>query len=281
VVVDGARVTDHRYDASKPHAAQVKQLLDLKYATNLADSVDVFSITPGDSPRRTALQEGLAAVRARGRSELTSTDSDQLITLLRNLAFENVQELLEAVPSLDRLTLADVHDVRREREWEAYRKGFSALVNSPSVETLADPDRGAQAITKSYLTMLRKAEEISTRRRSDQVGQRFNGLTQLGIDVGSLTINAFFLNGHAPAFEVVGDALGMAGSRAAKVTIRWGVGRVLGRASQRRIDNTAQILTLRMENPRREAKRLLEYVAGNAQLPPDRGNGQDMSDEDE
>jgi hypothetical protein len=281
VVVDGARVTDHRYDASKPHAAQVKQLLDLKYATNLADSVDVFSITPGDSPRRTALQEGLAAVRARGKSELTSTDSDQLITLLRNLAFENVQELLEAVPSLDRLTLADVHDVRREREWEAYRKVFSALVNSPSVETLADPDRGAQAITKSYLTMLRKAEEISTRRRSDQVGQRFNGLTQLGIDVGSLTINAFFLNGHAPAFEVVGDALGMAGSRAAKVTIRWGVGRLLGRASQRRIDNTAQILTLRMENPRREAKRLLEYVAGNAQLPPDRGNGQDMSDEDE
>jgi hypothetical protein len=281
VVIDGERVTGYRYDASKPHAAEVKQLLDLKYATNIADSVDVFSITPGDSPRRTALQEGLAAVRGRGRSDLSSTDSDQLITLLRNLAFENAQELLEAVPTLDRLSLVDVHDVRREREWEAYRKVFSALVNSPSVETLADPDKGAEAITKSYLTMLKKAEEISTRRRREERGQWFTGLTQLGIDVGSLTINAFFLNGHAPAFEVIGDALGMASSRAAKVTIRWGVGRIMGHASQRRIDNTAQMLTLRMENPRREAKRLLEYVTANTQLPPTRGNGQDMSDEDE
>ncbi|MDN3359265.1 hypothetical protein [Actinomadura sp. DC4] len=279
VVVDGRPVTEYRYDAKKPHAAQVKQLLDLKYATNLADSVDVFSITPGDSPRRTALQEGLSALR--GRGDLDGTDSDELIGLLRNLAFENVQELLEAVPSLDRLSLVDVHDVRREQEWEAYRRTFSALVNSPSVATLADPDTGAEAITKSYLTMVRKAEEISLNRREEEWGQRFNGMTQLGIDLGSLTINAFFLNGHAPAFEIIGDALGMASSRAAKVTIRWGVGRVLGRASERRIDNTAQILTLRMENPSREARRLLEYVRGKTELPPERGNGQDMSDEDE
>jgi hypothetical protein len=280
VVVDGEPVTEHRYDATKPHAAQVKQLLDLKYATNLADSVDVFSITPGDSPRRTALQEGLSMVRGRGRSDLAGTDSEQLITLLRNLAFENVQELLEGVPSLDRLSLVDVHDVRREREWEDYRKTFSALVNSPSIETLADPDRGAEAITKSYLTMVRRAEEISLRRRGEEWGQRFNGVAQLGIDVGALTVNAFFLNGHAPAFEVIGDALGMASSRAAKVTIRWGVGRILRRASQRRIDNTAQILTLQLENPRREAKRLLEHITG-TMLPPQKGNGPDMSDEDE
>lgn len=281
VVADGKPVTEYHFDAAKPHAAQVKQLLDLKYATNLADAVDVFSITPGDSPRRTALQEGLAALRGRGRGDLGDTDSDQLITLLRNLAFENVQELLEAVPTLDRLSLADVHDVRREREWDTYRRLFSALVNSSSVETLTDSDQGAEAITKAYLTMLRKAEEISIRRRSDAYFERFNGLTQIGIDVGSLTVNAFFLNGHAPAFEVIGDALGMAGSRAAKVTIRWGVGRVLGRGGRRRIDNTAQILTLRMENPRREAKRLLDFVTGRTQLPPDSGNGQDISDEDE
>jgi hypothetical protein len=274
-------VTKYHYDMSKPHAAEVKQLLDLKYATNLADFVDVFAITPGDSPRRTALQEGLRTLRGRGMNEPGSTDSTELIDLLRNLAFENVQELLEAVPSLDSLSLVDVRDVRGEREWAAYQEAFASLVNSASVETLTDPDQGAEAITKSYLLMLGKAEEISVRRRLGEMGARFTGITQLGIDIGSLTVNAFFLQGQPPAFEVIGDALGMAGSRAAKVTIRWGLGRLLGRGSRRRIDNTAQILTLRMEDPAREAKKLLEYVKNGVQLTPQKGNGQDLSDEEE
>jgi hypothetical protein len=281
VVADGKSVTKHRFDAGKAHAAEVKQLLDLKYATNLADFIDVFSITPADSPRRTALQESALTLRGRDMKEPVLTDSEQLIHLLRNLAFENVQELLEAVPSLSKLSLADVRDVRGEREWESYQRVFSSVVNSASLETLTDPDVGAEAVAKAYLQMLGKAEEISASRRLGEVGERSEGFTQIGIDVGSLTVNFFFLKGHSPAVEVIGDTIGMAASRAAKVTIRLGMGRILERNARRRIDNTAQILTLRMENPDREARRLLDYVNKSVQLEPGKGNGSDLADEDE
>ncbi|REE97033.1 hypothetical protein [Thermomonospora umbrina] len=281
VVADGTNVTDCRYDGAKPHAAEVKQLLDLKYATNLADAVDVFCITPGDSPRRTALQESLAARRGRGRAELPSTDADQLITLLRNLAFQDIQGLLEAVPTLDHLSLSDVHAVRLENEWADYRDIFAGLVQRRSVEAFADQDSGAQAVTGAYLSMLERAEEISTRRRGVERVERFAGLTEIGIDIGAITINAVFLRGHAPAFEVVGDTIGLAGARSARVAVRWGVGRILGRRSRRRLDTTAQILDLRLDDPKREARKLLDYLTDQTRLDTEPGNGPDMTDDSE
>ncbi|WP_157995832.1 hypothetical protein [Thermomonospora amylolytica] len=280
VVVDGTNVADRRYDPGKPHAAEVKQLIDLKYAANLADAVDVFCLTPADSPRRTALQEGLAALRGRGRDELPGTDADQLLTLLRNLAFEDVQRLLESVPTLDRLSLADIRSTRREKEWRDYRDALARLMNSRSVEAFADHDTGARAITRAYLEMLRKAEQISARRRTGEAADRYSGVTEIGIDIGALTITLLYSPESAgPAVEVVGTAAGLTAARATRVGIRWGVGRLLGRGTRRRIETTVKLLDLRMDNPAREARTLIDRLANRPTAEPGDGNGQDMSDE--
>lgn len=228
IVGEGGDVARREYDVRRPHMAVVKQLIDLKYATNLADAVDVFALTPSDSPRRTALQEGLAHVRKRrDGGETPWTDADELITLLRNLTFEDVQGLLEAVPTLDHLSLADIWQVRNEREWHAYNAALARVINAPSIDALADPDTGVTEISRAYLAMLHKAEEV----RNDRSGERFGGLTQIAIDIGAVTVGIFFLPGDGIAYELLGEVGSLAGSRLARVTLRLGLGRYRGNTS--------------------------------------------------
>ncbi|TDC68075.1 hypothetical protein E1200_12740 [Actinomadura sp. GC306] len=278
VVGEGTDVAQRRYDAGRPHMAIVKQLVDLKYATNLADAVDVFALTPSNSPRRTALQEGLAQIRRRrGGAATESTDADELIRLLRNLAFEDVQGLLEAVPTLDRLSLADIWQVRAEPEWLAYKTALARVVNTPSLEALSDPETGVVEITRQYLAMLGKAERI----RNDRSGGRFGALTEIAIDIGALTVNVLYMPGDEIAYEVVGEVAALAGVRLARVTIRLGLGRFLANRSRHRIETTAQLLDMRMEDPYREAKKLIAFLSARNPGHGTGGNGADLSNEGE
>ncbi|WP_218040179.1 hypothetical protein [Actinomadura sp. WMMB 499] len=279
IVGEGGDVAAREYDRNLPHVAPLKQLFDLKYATNLADAVDVYAITPGDSPRRTALQEGIADRAPTGRRELAETDADQVVRMLRHLTFENVQGLLERVPSLDRLTLSDIRQVRGEREWRVYRDTFAGLLGTTSVADLAGDAGGAAAVTGAYLAMLEKAEEIHAANWQDQAGRRFRGLAELAIDIGALTINVAYMSDHSIGYEVVGDAAGMALGRAARVTVRLGLGRLLESRAGYRVENTAQILDMRMDDPAREAQKIIDHLARTGtRLRPAR-NGTDQSNE--
>ncbi|MFG2091127.1 putative glycolipid-binding domain-containing protein [Spirillospora sp. NPDC048824] len=278
VVGEGGDVARRQYDARLPHLPVVKQLIDLKYATNLADAVDVFTLTPSNSLRRTALQEGLAHVRRRREGAAAeSTDADELIRLLRNLAFDDVQGLLEAVPTLDHLSLAEIWQVRKEKEWHAYKTALAGVINTPSIDALADPDTGVVEICRAYLTMLNKAEEI----RNDRSSGRLGGLTEIAIDIGALTVNVLYMPGDHFGYEVVGELAGLASTRLARVTLRLGLGRFRGNRSQHRIDTTAQLLDMRMEDPYREAKKLLEFLSAQGRALGGANDGADLSNEGE
>ena len=278
VVGEGGDVARRQYDAGLPHMPVVKQLIDLKYATNLADAVDVFALTPSNSLRRTALQEGLAQVRRRrDGAGPESTDAEELIRLLRNLAFEDVQALLEAVPTLDRLSLADIWRVRNQPEWHAYKTALARLINTPSIDALADPATGVVEISRTYLTMLNKAEEV----RNDRSGGRFGGLTEIAIDIGALTVNVLYLPDGGIGYDVVGEVAGLAGTRLARVTLRLGLGRFLANKSRHRIETTAQLMDLRMEDPYREARKLLEFLSRQAVARRPGDDGADLSNEGE
>ncbi|MFI0483358.1 hypothetical protein [Actinomadura sp. 9N215] len=274
VVGEGGDVAARQYDPGQPHMAIVKQLIDLKYATNLADAIDVFTLTPSDSPRRTALQEALQ-FRRRQADPAGETDAEELITLLRNLAFENVQALLEAVPTLDRLSLADIWQVRNEEEWRTYNAALAGVINAPSIEALADPVTGIVEISRAYLTMLNKAEQI----RDDRSGERFGGLTEIAIDIGSLTVNVLYLPDNSIDHEIIGEVAHLAGKRAARVTLRLGLGRLLANRSRHRIETTAQLLDLRMDDPYREAKKLIEYLTTRGSARGGNDDGTDLSNE--
>jgi hypothetical protein len=278
VVGDDGDVAQRQYDSGLPHMPIVKQLVDLKYATNLADAVDVFALTPSNSPRRTALQEGLAQVRRRREGAATeSTDAEELIRLLRNLTFEDVQGLLEAVPTLDRLSLADTWRVRNEPEWHVYKAALAGVINAPSIEALADPGTGVVEISRAYLEMLRKAEEV----RNDRSGGRFGGLTEIAIDIGAVTVNVLYMPGDTVGYEVAGEIASLAGTRVARVTLRLGLGRFLANRSRHRIETTAQLLDMRMEDPYREARKLIGFLSRQGVGRGAGDDGADLSNEGE
>ncbi|MGI5169325.1 hypothetical protein ACQEU3_33760 [Spirillospora sp. CA-253888] len=281
IVGEGGSVVDRQYDVTRPHLVPLKQIIDLKYTTNLADALDLFTLTPSDSPRRTALQESVLHQR-RNRRGLgqDETDAGELIDLIRRLNFEDVQQLLEAVPTLDRLSLPDIRAVRRERAWQVYKVRLEELLAAASVEALADRDTGAAAVTGAYLEMLALAEEVHARNRRE-AGGRFRALPELAITIGATTVTVVFLGGDSLAYELVGTVGELAGARAARTTVRLGLGRFTASRAQRRIEHTAQLLDMRMDDPRREADKLLTYLERHGtRLDPGR-NGSDQSSEGE
>ncbi len=119
--------------------------------------------------------------------------------------------------------------------------------------------------------MLQKAEEV----RNDGSGGRFGGLAEIAIDIGALTINVLYLPGDSIGFQVVGEAASLAATRAARVTLRLGLGRLMANTSRHRIESTAQLLDMRMEDPYREAKKLIGFLSERA---VERGSGEDGAD---
>src|SRR5947209_12799798 len=75
---------ERRYDSSKPFAAELKQLFDLRYNCNLPDVLNGYLITPVDSLPRTALQELQQIVK---HPDINGRD---IVTLLKKTAFSLV-----------------------------------------------------------------------------------------------------------------------------------------------------------------------------------------------
>jgi hypothetical protein len=77
---------ERRYDRSKPFAAELKQLFDLRYNCNLPDVLNGYLITPVDSLPRTALQE------LQQMTKQPDIDGKDIVTLLKRTAFDLVQQ---------------------------------------------------------------------------------------------------------------------------------------------------------------------------------------------
>ncbi|TYK43943.1 hypothetical protein [Actinomadura decatromicini] len=276
VTQEGTDNSKRLYRWDDPLALATKQIVDLKYNTNLGDTLQAYTLTPADSLRRSALQEDVRLLK----EDAEEVDAAELIQLVRNLTFDSVNDLLQAVPVIDELSLDDVWRVRRTGTWNKYRTSMAALLEGPSLETFVDEERGAPAVVGAYQRMIREAERISLARRKQTQQNRVQGIVQLAFDIGTLTVNVVFLPDSSIVHAVVGDLSALVGRGIVNVAVRIGVGRLVESRSRERVDNSVRILELRLANPHNAALELIKSLSDHPKWSSPR-NGRDLSGADE
>jgi hypothetical protein len=129
VVVEGSDPEEGRFDPNKPFVAELKQMVDLIYATNLADALGRYPLTPVDSAGRPVLQE-LTAV-----AQTHSTDSSELWQLVKSLEFDLIQRDL-FLSSYGLLKLDDVIALRSDVDravWRPYIEASARCWRRPNL----------------------------------------------------------------------------------------------------------------------------------------------------
>ena len=71
----------------KPFAAEIKEIVDLKYNVNLPDAMGRYSLTPKGSPPRSALGDLEESIQA---NVITPENVTEILYALRNLAFDQI-----------------------------------------------------------------------------------------------------------------------------------------------------------------------------------------------
>jgi hypothetical protein len=278
VVAEGTNAAERHYRWNDPLTLAAKQLIDLKYNTNLGDALQVYTLTPSDSLRRSALQEDVQLVK-----QGQEVDGEELIRLLQQLTFGSVNHLLRAVPVIDDLSLEDVWKVRGTRSWNTYKTTVAELLARPSLDAFLDEQHGAPAIVGAYQQMIREVERISLSRRRKTQQDRVQGVVQIAFDIGTVTINTVFLPDNSVVYELAGNLSSLVGRGIVNVAVRIGMGRLLKSRSQEKIDNTIRILELRLANPHLHTVELMQHLEnlsrGNRWEAP--RNGRDLSGADE
>ncbi len=127
VCKDGSPIDEGWYDSSKPFAAELKQIFDLRYNVNLPDALGRYVFTPKDSPDRTALGE---LTRETLKDALQDNQIEQLLEMLRQFVFASINPGLY-LRGLHLLSLEDVLEVRRTDEWENYIESLNTLLRHP------------------------------------------------------------------------------------------------------------------------------------------------------
>ncbi|MEW6030459.1 MAG: hypothetical protein AB1554_13390 [Chloroflexota bacterium] len=126
VVTDGTNIADGHY-SKKPFAAEIKQIVDLKYNVNLPDAMGRYSLTPEGSPPRSALGDLEETIQA---SVITPENVKEILQALRSLSFDQITKGMY-LRSLGDLRLADVIKARETNEWQEYRDAMLDLLENP------------------------------------------------------------------------------------------------------------------------------------------------------
>lgn len=168
VTADGSNPVDKKYDFKKPFAAEIKQLIDLKYNVNLPDALEGIALTPFDSLPRSALQELGSARKNRSEPE---KNADDWLKLLKDSAFERLQQglYLESLlqdgylDSLASLNLQEVLEVRTTEEWQIYMQSMDDLLRNPDkFEEMAEP------VYQNYINLNKQMTNLVKLKRSQE-----------------------------------------------------------------------------------------------------------------
>ncbi|RAQ94338.1 hypothetical protein [Thermogemmatispora tikiterensis] len=211
-VVAGSNTAERRYDSSKPFAAKLKQLFDLRYNANLPDALGSYLLTPADSLPRVALQELAAPQRQ------ASLSGEEIVQLLKHLAFALVQQGLN-LPSLHLLSLQDVATIRRMDEWQDYMQQMRALLAHP--QTFADG--GAAHVYESYIRLTRRIVQRIQEKKLRIPLKAWSPVVMIVFNIaGALLEVTLTSNGliYSLAGQVAGSLVGEAASVVATLVIR-------------------------------------------------------------
>ncbi len=174
IVTDGSNTAEGYY-SQKPFAAKIKQIVDLKYNVNLPDAMGMYSLTPEDSPPRSALGDLEEAIRA---NIISSDNVKDILQALRSLAFDQIAQGMY-LKSLGDLTLADVITTRETDEWFEYKGAMLDLLGNP----LQFPH-----LSTVFYSKFEKLNTRITRIRAERDQAKWEPWVKLLISIGAKTI---------------------------------------------------------------------------------------------
>lgn len=236
-----------RFDASKPLAAAIKQLVDLVYNVNLADAMGGYALTPMGGLSRPALQDWIQKPAKR----ITAAD---LTEMLRREAFAALQSGL-FMKSYGLLTLPDVVAVRRTDSWAEYIRRVGSLLNDPF--SFSAPETGAQALGGAYLAMLRDAGRIAAERRQQAAMSAWNPVIELVIRVGATVLSV--VGGDNPVARIGSSVSNIVADRVAPVVAKLII-RGVDAATGPSISTSMDILRGQMDGARQQWDEVLAHV---------------------
>lgn len=260
VTADDTPTALRRYDLKKkPFAAEIKQLLDLRYNANTPDALGSYLLTPDDSLGRRTLQEWGLDSRARGRA----TDAAQLTDSIRRLRFAQITKVLGGLAAFDFLTLSDVVRLRHTEEWHAYHRVLQQFISERSLAMFEDSDHGAQQVAAAYGRVIGVAGEIAGERLAEARVREWEPITELVVDFAGASVSIFFGGEGNVTYAVTGEIAKTAITRTAKAVISLVIGRFTKAGTKSRVGNSLRLLEYRFERGRRDWEEFV-YALGAA-----------------
>jgi hypothetical protein len=253
VVADGTDPVEGKYDAGKPFAGELKQLIDLRYHVNLPDAFLRYPLTPIGSLHRTSLQEW------RKPPESKEIDADFIIDMLRKAAFSFSQEGLY-VESLGALTLSDVKRLRETEQWFTYVDSMERLLLDP--EAFPDPVNGAPAVYRAYEAVAREATNIATGKKVQARVRRWLPIAEVVVEVAGAILSVVLSD--PPTYKVVGAVSPIVGRRAAPPVVRFIIRGVTEARSRARLSSSLDVMRAQFSNAEKEWN---ELVSAMSRLP--------------
>jgi len=116
-------------DHANPFVLELKKLVDLVYNTNLPDLLGRYTFTPVSLPSRTALQDEPAAGAKHSEMQGVFTNPAAL-DFIRRTFMAHAQRAMN-LPLLRDLTMANVVELRRLAEWEAFKESQKRILTNP------------------------------------------------------------------------------------------------------------------------------------------------------
>jgi hypothetical protein len=174
IVVDGTNVSDGYY-SKKPFAAEIKQIVDLKYNVNLPDAMGRYSLTPEGSPPRSALGDLEETIQA---NVISPENVKEILEALRKLSFDQITRGMY-LRSLGDLNLADVIKTRETDEWLAYKDSLLNLLDNPMQFS---------HLSNVFYSKFEKLNTAVTRIRAERDQAKWEPWIKLIISVGAKAI---------------------------------------------------------------------------------------------
>jgi hypothetical protein len=254
VVTDGTRPASGAYDRDKPFAAELKQLVDLRYVTSLPDVIDRYPLTPVDSLHRSALQEG----REVQPSKQPTAPADLVERLLRRQAFDLVQRPLAV--SLSGLDLDLIWRGRRTDEWERYINALQSLVRHPD-----EFDTRAQAVYNGYVDLAGRLAELVGRRRLS--GGTWAPVIKVVIEVVGATLSIVY--GTDTLVQVAGMVADKVAGTASTAVVRVVVASHDRRRAQGELSTGIELMKVKLARTKDDWQELIRRL-GESGLPVQR-----------
>ena len=261
----GARLEEQRYDHRKKFFAEIKQLTDLIYNTNLSNALQAFTCTPTDSPTRLVLQE-LQTAAGLGKSASGYLRGVDLGALVSDLRFGVIHQALNFV-DFGALSLGDVVKIRATEEWKDYVKVLARVVKNDSLldslDSASSDEAGLVALERAYYALLRVivGRFVQATVQTDTL----KPVVKILIEAGSEFVILDYVGASDPIAKIGSKvANSTVSDAAADVIVSWNIGWISAATEEFLNAGTVQLARRRFRNAREDWGALKEAIVRTA-----------------